>query len=149
MKVHAGLWIDHQRTLIVITFPGGEKKLEVRAQVEALPSGAPRTDPGRLNPFYTEVITAIRDAEAVLIFGPDEARNELRHHLERARLGRKISGVEEAENMTVPELAAKVREHFQVVAGPETPVSIRKSDSPSRARTDSPQSAHSQQEQRS
>lgn len=102
MKVKAGIWIDHQRTLIVITFDGGEKKLEIRAD----PSG-PRTL------YYTKVIRAVWDAEAILVFGPGEAKNELRQHLVRAMLGGKVVGVEAVEAMTDLQIAAKVREHFQ------------------------------------
>ena len=112
MKVNAGLWIDHQRALIVITYDGGEKKLEIRADRFAGP-----------NPYYTEVIGAIRDAEAILIFGPGEAGNELRHHLDRARLGGNVVAMEAADPMTDPQIAAKVRDHFQPSRSTRTPVS--------------------------
>lgn len=156
MKVNAGLWIDQERALIVIAFPGGEKKLELRSQVAPRPdgTGSARADAqcitsSLLNPFYTEVIGAIRDAEAILIFGPGEARNELRQHLERARLGSKVIGVEVADKMTDPEIGAKVRDHFQSVTFQATPASTRKLDTPSRPAAGSSQSSPSRQEQRS
>ena len=131
MKVNAGLWIDHLKAMIVITFEGGEKKLEILSHADSLPGRINgglatdatqplRTEEGRkraytvqLNRFYTEVIGAIRDAEAILIFGPGEAKEELAGHLGRARLGDKVIGVEAAERMTDPQVAARIREHFQ------------------------------------
>lgn len=152
MKVNAGLWIDHQRTLIVITFPGGEKKLELLSRLEVRPdgtTGSSGAELGLLNRFYTEVIGAIRDAEAILIFGPGEARTELRQHLERARLGHKVIGVEAAEKMTDPQIAAKVREHFQSMKIQDTKASARQLEAPSRSKAGGPFTSHSQQEQRS
>ena len=125
--------------------PRREKKLELRAQEP--PAGRAATT--FLNQFYTEVIEAIRDAEAILIFGPGEAKTELRQHLERARLGSKVIGVETADKMTDPEIAAKVREHFQSVQVPGTPASTRKVDTPSRSKAGGPLSSPSHSEQRS
>jgi stalled ribosome rescue protein Dom34 len=116
MLVSAGLWIDHVKALIVITFEGGEKKLAILSHVEPQPeadAGRQRTFTGHLNRFYAEVIKAIRDAESILIFGPGEAKVELRNHLDRACLGAKVVGVEPADEMTEPQIAAKVRERFQ------------------------------------
>jgi hypothetical protein len=116
MKVNAGLWIDHLKALIVITFDGGEKKLEILSHLEVQPARAgenlPRTLTGELNRFYTEVIGVIRDAEAILIFGPGEAKDDLSKHLVRACLADKIIAVEPADTMTDPQVAAKVRERF-------------------------------------
>lgn len=137
MKVNAGLWIDHLKAMIVITFEGGEKTLEILSHADGLPgridgSGALdatqplRTDEGRkraytvqLNRFYTEVIGAIRDAESILIFGPGAAKEELAGHLGRARLGDKVVGVEPAERMTDPQVAARIREHFHTALAAE------------------------------
>ena len=109
MKVNVGLWIDHLKALIVVTFEGGEKKLEILSDLEATQGRGPAA---QLIRFYTEVIEAIRDGESILIFGPGEAKEELRTHLGRARLGDKIIGVEPAEAMTLPQIVAKVRERY-------------------------------------
>ena len=134
MRVNAGLWIDHVKALIVITFEGGERSLEIQSHVESQPGrvdgvrslepfeaqlvkaddSRQRTYTGQLNRFYTEVIEAIRDAESILIFGPGEAKEDLCKHLGRARLGDKVIGLEPADRMTDPQVAAKVREHFQL-----------------------------------
>jgi hypothetical protein len=156
MKVDAGLWINHERTLIVITFPDGEKTLELSSHLGPLPEvdkgpGAvfDRAATMLLNRFYTEIIGAIRDAEAILIFGPGEAKHELRQHLERARLGAKVVGVEAAGPMTDAQIADKVREQFQSVKIPGRPTSSREDSTPTRPKAGIPLPTHARQEQRS
>jgi len=67
---------------------------------------------GHLNTYYNEVISCIRDAESILIFGPGESKGELKKHLEREGLGGRIVGVETIDEMTDPRIAAKVRRYF-------------------------------------
>ena len=40
--------------------------------------------------YYDEVIAVIRDAQAILILGPGEAKGELKKRLERDKLGGRI-----------------------------------------------------------
>ena len=42
---------------------------------------------GHLNNYYDAVIAAIRDAKSILLFGPGEAKGELKKRLERDKLG--------------------------------------------------------------
>jgi hypothetical protein len=65
-----------------------------------------------LNIYYDAVIAALRDAESILIFGPGEAKGELRKRLERNNLGGRIVAVETVDKMTDRQIAAKVRQHF-------------------------------------
>ena len=65
-----------------------------------------------LNTYYNEVISCIRDAESILIFGPGESKGELKKHLEQEGLGGRIVGIETTDKMTDPQIAAKVRRYF-------------------------------------
>ena len=67
---------------------------------------------GHLNNYYDEVIAAIRDAESILLFGPGEAKGELKKRLERDKLGGHIIAIETVDKMTDRQIAAKVREYF-------------------------------------
>lgn len=67
---------------------------------------------GHLNVYYDAVIAATRDAEAILIFGPGQAKGELKKRLEKSRRGARIVGVETVDRMTDHQIAAKVRERF-------------------------------------
>jgi hypothetical protein len=48
-----------------------------------------------------------------LIFGPGEAKGELKTRLESHKLGGRIVAVETVDNMTDNQIAAKVRDYFQ------------------------------------
>jgi stalled ribosome rescue protein Dom34 len=131
MKTTAGLWIDHRKAVIAIVSADGEETLEIESNVEKQPSrvagvrsttnngpDAPADDShekeftGHLNQYYAEVIAAIREAESILIFGPGEAKGELKKRLEHAKLGKHIIAIETADKMTDRQIAAKVREYF-------------------------------------
>jgi len=129
MKSAAGLWIDHSQARIVMISAEGEKTEHIRSDMEkhVRYSGGSRFDgPGtsleedqqdrrfgnELSQYYDKVITVIREAEAILIFGPGEAKGELQHRLEHEKLGGQIVGVETADKMTDRQIAAKVRKHF-------------------------------------
>jgi hypothetical protein len=68
---------------------------------------------GQLNTYYDEVISFVRDAEAILLFGPGEAKGELKKRFERNKLGGLIEAVETVDKMTDRQIAAKVREYFK------------------------------------
>ena len=132
MRTTAGLWIDHRRAVIAIASAEGEKAMEIKSNVEKQPgrfAGVRSVTPyeaqqvqaddsrqreftGQLNQYYAEVIAAIRNAESILIFGPGEAKGELKKRLEHAKLGGHIIAMETTDKMTDRQIAAKVREYF-------------------------------------
>jgi len=71
-----------------------------------------RTFTAHLNIYYEAAIACLRDAESILIFGPGEAKGELKKRLEKSKLGGRIVGVETVDKMTDREIAAKVRQYF-------------------------------------
>ena len=73
---------------------------------------AARVGLGLLNIYYNAVIACIRDAESILIFGPGEAKGELKKRLVRNKLHGRIVGIETIDRMTDRQIAAKVRQHF-------------------------------------
>jgi hypothetical protein len=132
MTTQAGLWIDHRKAVIVMVSDEGDATEQVESNVErhvrfsgGAHSGAShesrpgagedtreRHFEGQLNQYYDEVIARLRDAEAILIFGPGEAKGELKARLERGGLGARIVAVETVDKMTDRQIAAKVRERF-------------------------------------
>jgi stalled ribosome rescue protein Dom34 len=67
---------------------------------------------GQLSKYYEDVIACVREADAILILGPGEAKGELKTHLERAGLAARIVGFETVDKMTDAQIAAKARERF-------------------------------------
>ena len=132
MKKQAGLWIDHRKAVIVIVTEEGEdiQKIESGMGRHVHYRGASTTKSPystqyqqgddqldnkfteQLNKFYDEVIAHIRAAEAVLIFGPGEAKGELEKRIEHEGLKAQILAVETVDKMTDRQISAKVRERF-------------------------------------
>jgi hypothetical protein len=126
MKRQAGLWIDHRGAFVVLVEDGAEKTERIESGMEKHIrfSGRSASEEGsaddqrdkqfesHLNRFYDKVISHIRNAESILLFGPGEAKGEIKKRLVNAGLGGRIVGVETVDKMTDREIAAKVRQHF-------------------------------------
>ena len=132
MGTKVGLWIDHRKAMIVaVTDKGEEARLIIsKAEKQLRRSGdsplkgpyesqqVPASDSrqktftGHLNIYYDAVIAAMRDSESILIFGPGEAKGELKERLEKKNLGGRIVGIETVDKMTDRQIAAKVRQYF-------------------------------------
>ena len=124
-----GLWIDHRRAVIV-TLDGKEDKGTVEEIVSGMEkhvrySGSgdvqdgiaddqvdKRFD-GHLDKYYDRVVEYLKDADAILILGPGEAKGELRKLLAHLGKGELVVGVEAADKMTDGQIAALVREHYR------------------------------------
>ena len=125
MKKEIGLWIDHRKAVVVMVSDEGEEVKEITSYMEGHvrfssgPSedGSPedvrdRQFGNQLNSYYDEVIAVIHDADSILIFGPGEAKGELKKRLESKELGGCIVSVETVDKMTDRQIAKKVRERF-------------------------------------
>ena len=133
MRTAKGLWIDHRKALIVAVTDSGEEAGLIISRVEKqlrrtgdapmqgsyesrqVPRSATRQRiyTKQLNAYYDAVIASIRDASAILLFGPGEATGELKKRLKRHGLARRIVGIEAAGRMTDRQIAAKVRTYFR------------------------------------
>jgi hypothetical protein len=92
----------------------GDSPLKGPYESQRVPADASRqrTLTRHLNLYYDAVIACIGDAESVLIFGPGEAKGELKKCLKRSHFGGRIASVETVDKMTNRQIAAKVRQHF-------------------------------------
>jgi hypothetical protein len=132
MRTKVGLWIDHREAIIVAVTEKGEEIGVIKSEVEKQPrrsgdspmkgsyealqvpadDSQQRAFSGHLNIYYDAIIASIRDAESILIFGPGEAKDELKKRLDENNLGGRVVGVETVDKMTEPQIAAKIRKHF-------------------------------------
>ena len=132
MNKTAGLWIDHRKAVIVVVAEKGEEIRLIISKVEKQPGrsgGVRSTTPyesqqvpaddsrerefmGHLNIYYDAVVACLRDADSILVFGPGEAKSELKKRLERNKLGGHIASIETVDKMTDRQIAAKVRQYF-------------------------------------
>ena len=127
MKKHVGLWIDHRKAVIVLITESGEETKEITSNMKkhvrftggtASQDGSTedvrdRQFGNHLNSFYDAVMAVVRGADAILIFGPGEAKGELEKRLEHDGMKERIFAIETMDKMTDRQISAKVREHFQ------------------------------------
>jgi hypothetical protein len=124
--------MDHRQALIVHLSELGDDTRLITSHVETQPrrSGqsplhapyesqqVPADDShqreltGHLNIYYDAVIASIRDADAILLLGPGEAKRELAKRLARRHLASRIVGIETTDKMTRRQVAAVVRDRF-------------------------------------
>jgi hypothetical protein len=124
MKKQAGLWIDHRKAVIVIVTDEGEETKEIASNMEKHVrfTGGTSSEVGstedmrdrefgnHLNGYYDRVIAVLHDADSIQIFGPGEAKGELRRRLEHKGLKGHVLAIETVDKMTDRQIAAKVRE---------------------------------------
>ena len=132
MKIEVGLWVDHRKAVIVTIKNEILVTQEIRSNMEkhaspasATPSKAKNTGQGlaaedtrdqqsgnHLGRYYDGIISFIRDADSIWIFGPGEAKGELEKSLRLEGLGDHIVGVATVGKMTNPQITAKVRSRY-------------------------------------
>ena len=130
----AGLWLDRRQSIVVSINDLGEfvERIESDIERKVRLSGGSRSGKTPYGPqqvsvdskqearikrhlhrYYQEIISRIRDANKILIFGPGEAKTELQKELKKTRgLAAKKITVEPADKMTARQIAAKVRKYF-------------------------------------
>jgi hypothetical protein len=142
MKKYVGIWLDHREAFVVYFLknqPLDNEKQEIIERIESeierrvrLSGGSrsPKTPygpqeisvdskqedriKGQLRKYYQEIIKRISDADRILIFGPGEAKTELKKEIEKSRpLASKIKQIETADKMTMKQIAAKARTFFK------------------------------------
>ena len=126
MKKEIGLWIDHRKAVVVMISDDVEEVKEITSNMEKHVRYSNDTSEGgssedvrdrqyenHLNSFYDAVIAVIRDANSVQIFGPGEAKGELKKRLESEGFKGHILAIETVDKMTDRQIAAKVRERVQ------------------------------------
>jgi len=129
MTINAGVWIDHHKAVVVRFTDTGEDTLQITPEAGApafLPDGTrakksytrndfvaedkrQRKATMHLNQYYDEVIDRLRDADAILVLGPGEAKGEFTKRIEGSKLKGRIAHVGTVDKMTDHEIAAHVR----------------------------------------
>lgn len=133
MKTIVGLWVDHRKAIIVTVSNKGEKTEEIVSNVE---KQLGRTDGKRsttsfesqlvqaddrqqrgftkhLKSYYQDILSHINNAQEVLIFGPGEAKGELKKLMQQENRHEMIVTLESVDKMTDRQIAAKVRKYSE------------------------------------
>ena len=142
MKKYVGIWLDHREAFVVYLsnnqpFTAGNQEMieriesDIERRVRLSGGSRSRKTPygpqdisvdgkqedrvkGQLRRYYQEIIKRISDADRILIFGPGEAKIELKKAIEKTKqLAGRIKKVESTDKMTIRQIAAKTREFFK------------------------------------
>jgi hypothetical protein len=127
----AGIWLDHREAIIVMLGENqhtervlskvekhpertGDSPMKGHYESRAVPADDKRQRAlsGELNRYYDAVIAAVGAAGSLFIFGPGEAKRELKKRLEAKGLGSRVAALETADKMTDPQIAQNVRKFF-------------------------------------
>ena len=130
-KPEAGLWIDHREAVIVVLSKDGEvtKRMPSGAETQLRRTGEPavgrfeyqavpaddsrqREYNGHEARYYDEIVAYLRDAGTVLIFGPGEAKGELKKRFELHKAGPRLAIMETTDKMSEHQIVAHVRHYF-------------------------------------
>jgi hypothetical protein len=125
MNKRVGLWLDRNKAVIVSIADHVEARRIITSDMEhyilystIVPGdGSPeylrdRRFWNHLGEYYEKIITDIRDAAEIQIFGPDQAKYELQKHLESEGLLGHIVSMEDAGKLTDLQIATKVQKRF-------------------------------------
>jgi len=129
-----GLWVDHEKAIIVSLIDGSHKVTHVESDIEGrfrLKGGSRSNTPygiqsatseskrdfrysQHLNIYFQNIINLLKDAKHIFIFGPGDAKFELKKKIEKNNmLLDKISDIETTDKLTEPQIVAKVKKYFE------------------------------------
>ena len=126
MSHDVGVWIDHKKAVIVSIAAGEVTTRTLTSDVGAHPHYSGSQEGGGekkyeerhnqdLDRYYDDVVGQLGKPDALLLFGPGEAKLQL-----KARLGRSkgspesVVAVESSDKLTDPQIVAKVKEHYGI-----------------------------------
>ena len=125
MNKKVGLWLDHNKAVIVSITNSGEERRIITSKMDhyvryssSVPGDGSAEDVrdrrywNHLGEYYDKVIAHIGDAKSILIFGPGNAKHELQKRLESEGMSDNIVSVDDADSLTDRQIAKRVRERF-------------------------------------
>jgi hypothetical protein len=125
MSQAVGVWIDHKKAVIVSIADGQVTTRTLESDVGAHPhysgphAGGEKKYEDRhnqgLDQYYDDVIGYLGEPDALLLFGPGEAKLQLKERLGRSKgPSERIVAVESTDKLTDPQIVAKVKEHYRI-----------------------------------
>lgn len=130
MTVSVGVWIDHREAILVKFEDGKSETIRIESESESqLRRASDRTSgpfealqvpsddtrerkrDAELGQFYDAVISHFAQAASLLVFGPGEAKHELKKRLAKHHISANCV-IETSDKMTEPQIVEKVTEFF-------------------------------------
>lgn len=125
MSRHVGIWIDYSECLIsfpdegqyirrILSHAGLRLGLNADASQTTPPARDPRIDV-RLDKYYMEIINCVHSADAIVVFGPDDAKGEFHERMLKAEMGDRVIAVEHMAKISTSQIVEKIAESFNNV----------------------------------
>jgi hypothetical protein len=124
MTDKVGIWIDHEKAIIVFASPDHVRTQTLESGVAGHPRYGGQQDGGgekkyeerhreHLDRYYDDVVRHVAAADALLILGPGEAKLELNERLGRSKANtNRTVELETTDKLTTPQIVATVKGHF-------------------------------------
>ena len=126
MSHDVGVWIDHKKAVIVSITAGHVTTITLESDVRSHPHFSGSQEGGGekkyeerhnqdLDRYYDDVIGQLGKPDALLLFGPGEAKLQLKARLARSKMSSEsVVAVESTDKLTDPQIVAKVKEHYGI-----------------------------------
>lgn len=135
MEKNVGIWLDNEKAYIITLIDGNEKvekiesNVETRVRIEGETKSYSRLGGMLINPqkkktkrknhqlkdYFRSIIRKTKDASSIYIFGPADAKTNLKKIVEQEKnLNKKLKRVESSDRLTEKQMVAKVRQVFKV-----------------------------------
>jgi len=126
MSNNIGIWIDHKKTVIVsasadpIVARTLESEVGPHSHYSVMPDGGGEKNSEarygqHLDQYYDTVISQLGKPDALLIFGPGEAKLQLKERLARSKaLSHCSIELDTTDKLTDPQIVAKVKKHYGI-----------------------------------
>jgi hypothetical protein len=126
MSHKIGIWIDRKKAVIVTASGSQATAQTLESDVGSHPRFSGTQEGGgekkfeqqhssHLDRYYDDVIARLGQPEALLIFGPGEAKLELKERLGHSKVfSNSVVVVESTDKLTDPQIVAKVKEHYRI-----------------------------------
>lgn len=132
MGTKVGLWIDNKNAIIVFLSDKKIDKIIVKPNnyepdihpsdfivdslhkeetTRVLDSDMNKGN-GNSYHYYHDVMSAIKKAESILIYGNGQTEGHLKDQLERNNLGSRIAGIETSGKLVIRQVASKAQNYF-------------------------------------
>lgn len=128
-----GIWLDKEKAYIVELQEGSERLFELESELEFYhPKGGSRSktrwgpqdvvqdskylerEKHQLKRYFSAIIEKVKDADALVIYGPAETYERLYKELgdRHPKLAAKVQEVKRADSMTLNQVQAMIRDYF-------------------------------------
>jgi hypothetical protein len=126
MGQDVGVWIDHKKAVIVSIAGGQVTTRTLESDIGPHPHYSGSQDSGgekkyeerhnqHLDRYYDDVIGQLGNPDALFLFGPGEAKLQLKERLGRSKLSpANTVAVESVDKLTDSQIVAKVKEHYGI-----------------------------------